>query len=66
MKSTEDLHLPASVMPKTPCLVQDNIDFLSLFCPNYYVVTFSSAFGELLQKMQLSFPTSVDLYFEDV
>lgn len=66
MKSAKDLHLPASVMPATPCLVKDNTHFPSLFCPNYYVITFSSRFGELMQKMQLSFPMSPDLCFEGV
>lgn len=66
MKPAKDLHLPASMMPATPCLVKDNIHSLSLFCPNYYVITFSSRFGELLQKMQLSFPMNPDLCFEDI
>lgn len=65
MKPAKDLHLPASVMPATPCLAKDNTDSLSLFCPNYCVITFSSRFGELLQKMQLSFPMNLDLHFED-
>lgn len=54
MKPAKDLHLPVSVMPATPCLMKDNIYSLSLFCPNYYVITFSSRFGELPQKTQLS------------
>lgn len=66
MKSAKDLHLPASVMPAAPCLVEDNIHFPSLFCPAYYVITFSFGSGELLQKMQLSFPMTPDLCFEGV
>lgn len=55
MKPAKNLHLPASVMPATPCLVKDNLHSQSLFCLNYCVITFSSWFGELLQKTELSF-----------
>lgn len=66
MKPAKDLHLPASAMPATPCPVGDNTRSLSLFCLNDYAITFSSGFGELLQKMQLSFPMSPNLCFQGV